>query len=426
MKMIRSTIQSLGIYFAKPLLVILLLGFASGLPLALTASSLFAWLAQAGVDKATIGIFAAIAVPYSLKFLWAPVMDGQPFPFLTKWLGRRRGWIVAMQLALVANIAAFALFDPAAAPLAFGAVALAVAFFSASQDVVIDAYRVESLPPEQQGAASAMVTLGYRLAMLVSGAGALWLSDVVGWKTTYLIMAGVMATGVVTTLWMPEPESRIENQESRKVGDFIKNSVIAPFADFMKRDGWWMILLFVILFKLADAFLGIMFNPFLIELGFTNTQIAQVVKVYGLAATIFGTFLGGSMVAKWGMYRVLMLTGVLHMFTNLLLVVMAGKGADTGFLALCVISENLTAGMGTAAFVAYLSSLCRVQYTATQYALLSALASVARTMISTTSGAAAENLGWALFFAASSLMAIPSLILLWWINKKFGMAQKSA
>lgn len=424
MKMIAATKNIFLTYWQKPLLVILLLGFASGLPLALTASSLFAWLAQAGVDKATIGIFAAIAMPYSLKFLWAPVMDGQPFPLLSKRLGRRRGWILAMQVALVISIAAFALFDPAAAPLAFGAVALAVAFFSASQDVVIDAYRVESLPPEQQGAASAMVTLGYRLAMLVSGAGALWLSDVVGWKTTYLIMAGVMATGVVTTLWMPEPESRIQNQEAPKLGDFIKNSVIAPFADFMKREGWFAILAFVVLFKLADAFLGVMFNPFLIELGFTNTQIAQVVKVYGLAATIAGSFVGGGLLPKWGMYRMLMITGVLHMFTNLLLVLMASKGVDTGFLAICVVSENFTAGMGTVAFVAYLSSLCRVQYTATQYALLSALASVARTMISTTSGAAAENLGWALFFAASSLMAIPSLALLWWINKKFGMAQK--
>jgi PAT family beta-lactamase induction signal transducer AmpG len=405
-------------YWQKPLLIILLLGFSSGLPLSLTASTLYAWLAESGVDKTTIGIFAAIAMPYSLKFLWAPVMDGQHFPLFGKLLGRRRGWILAMQIALAVSIATFTLVNTTAAPLAFGAIALAVAFFSASQDVVIDAYRVESLSLEQQGAAAAMVTLGYRLAMLVSGAGSLWLSDVVGWQMTYLMMAAIMGVCAALTLFASEPVTPHPSPVTR---NFIKDSVIAPFTDFITREGWLAILAFVVLFKLADAFLGIMFNPFLIELGFTNTQIAQVVKVYGLVATIMGSFLGGGLVAKWGMYRTLMLTGICHMFTNLLLVLMAGKGADTEFLAVCVVSENLTAGMGTAAFVAYLSSLCRVQYTATQYALLSALASVARTMISTASGAMAETLGWAGFFAASSLMAIPSLVLLWWINKRFGV-----
>lgn len=408
----------LRLYFQPRLLVILLLGFFSGLPLSLTASSLYAWLAEAGVDKSAIGLFAAIAMPYSLKFLWAPLMDRYALPFL----GRRRGWMLLSQVLLVTGIAAFSLVNPAQFPGIFALIAVIVAFCSASQDVVIDAYRVESLSAEQQGAAAAMLTLGYRLAMLVSGAGALFLADRIGWYQTYLVMAVVMAGGILLTLLIAEPAVERE-PETAEHGVFLtfKQVFLDPFADFMQRKGWLAILGFVVLFKLADAFLGIMFNPFLIELGFTNTQIAQVVKLYGLGATILGSFLGGILVAKMGMYRVLMLTGFCHMLTNLLLVAQVGRGVDTPFLALCVVSENLTAGMGTAAFVAYLSSLCRVHYTATQYALLSSLAAVARTMLSTASGKAAETLGWEGFFIFSSLLALPSLMLLWWIHRRFGL-----
>lgn len=395
---------------------VLLLGFSSGLPLALTASTLFTWLADRGVDKESIGLFAAVALPYSLKFLWAPLLDGVTLPFL----GRRRGWLLVIQLLLALAIAGMAGIDPAAQPSLVGILAVTVAFLSASQDIVIDAWRVESVPVEDQGAAAAMVTLGYRLAMLVSGAGALWLSDVAGWEVTYLVMAACMGGGVMTTLWMPEPEGQKPEVRSQKsVTGFLKSSVIEPFTDFMTRPGWWAILLFVVLFKLADAFLGVMFNPFLLEIGFTKTDIAMIVKFYGLIATIAGAFVGGALVKRWGVYPTLMITGVGHMFTNLLLAVQVELGANHGFLALCVVSENLTAGMGTAAFVAYLSSLCRVRYTATQYALLSSLASVARTLISTESGAAATALGWQAFFVFSSLLAVPSLALLWWIHRRY-------
>lgn len=402
------------LYFTKPLLTILCLGMASGLPLALTASTLFTWLAEAGVKTETIGLFASIALPYSLKFLWAPLVDSFQIPVAGEWLGRRRSWLFALQILLVATMVLMAFGNPAASPFYFALMGCGIAFFSASQDIVIDAYRVESVPVEQQGAAAAMYTLGYRLAMLISGAGALWLSDNVSWQMAYLVMAGVMAALAAITLVIKEPEQEAGIQRS---AFSIKVAVIEPFRDFMKREGWLMILAFVVLFKLGDAFLGVMFNPFLLDIGFTKTDIAAIVKVYGLFATIGGSFLGGWLVSRYGVYRVLLLTGFWHMITNLLLVLLADMGPDKAFLALCVISENLTAGMGSAAFVAYLSALCRREYTATQYALLSSLASVARTMISAESGMAAAWLGWHGFFLFSSLLAIPSLLLLWWMER---------
>lgn len=399
------------VYLKRRVLRIMLLGFFSGLPLALTASTLFTWLAEAGVDKTTIGLFAAIAIPYSLKFLWSPVMDGVAIPVLTRYMGRRRSWLLLLQLLLTFSIAAFAFADPNV-PATFALMALGVAFFSASQDIVIDAYRVESLPTQEQGSAAAMYTFGYRIAMLISGAGALWLSDQVSWQSTYLAMAGLMAAGLLTTLLMPEPDISAEIKPAHSVSQWIHQSVIAPFADFMNRKGWVAILVFVVLYKLADAFLGIMFNPFLLSLGFSKTQIAEIVKLYGLAATLVGGFIGGSLVVRWGMMRTLLSTSVLHMLTNLLLVVQADLGAHEGFLTLCVVTENMTAGMGSAAFIAYLSSLCRAQFTATQYALLSSLASVARTTLSTAAGKTAELLGWQGFFLFSSLLAIPSIVMI--------------
>ncbi len=412
--------NALALYFRPSLLRILLLGFSSGLPLALTASTLFTWLADKGIDKETIGIFAAVSVPYSIKFLWSPLIDGLNLPFFSARFGRRRGWLLAIQLLLMAAIAAFAAVNPVTDPLIFGGIALAVAFFSASQDIVIDAYRVEILPEREQGAAAAMTTLGYRLAMLVSGAGALILSDIAGWHVTYLAMASCMLAGILTTLFMPEPQAPAEAPR-KEYKEWLKQSVIAPFTDFMMRPGWLHILIFVLLFRLADAFLGVMFNPFLLEIGFSKTQIAAIVKLYGLLATIGGSFLGGVLVMRWGVYSTLMLTGIGHMLTNMLLALQVEMGADSGFLTLCVISENLTAGMGSAAFIAYLSSLCRVRYTATQYALLSSLAAVARTMLSTESGHAAVLLGWQWFFLLSSLLAVPSLVLLWYIHRRYGM-----
>lgn len=398
-----------------------LLGFFSGLPLALTASTLTAWLSDAEVTRASIGLFAAIATPYAFKFLWSPLLDGLRIPYLSARLGRRRGWLILTQAALALALAAMALTNPAADAWMTALVGVIVATLSATQDTIIDAYRVERLAPEEQGSGAAWATFGYRIGMLVSGAGALYLADNIGWEMTYFAMAAIMGSSLLMTLAMAEPSASgevVAKEGRRTPAAFIRNYVIAPFRDFMTRPLWLAVLAFVVLYKLADAFMGIMFNPFLLDIGFTKTEIAQVVKLYGLIATIIGTFAGGWLVGHIGMYRALMLCGFGHMLTNLLLVVLARMGADIGMLTLAISTENFTGGMATAAFIAYLSALCKRNYTATQYALLSSLAAFGRTWLSTPSGWFADKVGWEIFFTVASFMAIPGLILLWWIEKQ--------
>ncbi len=405
--------------FKRSWILIGILGFFSGLPLALTASTLTAWLSDAQVTRASIGLFAAIATPYAFKFLWAPLLDGLRLPLLTARLGRRRSWLLVTQALLASAIALMAFTNPSINPWMTALVGVIIATLSATQDTVIDAYRVERLPTEEQGTGAAWATFGYRIGMLVSGAGALALADQLGWHSTYLIMACVMGLGVLLTLMMREPDIEIVTREpAGGVMPFLRNYVVAPFRDFMTRPMWLHVLVFVVLYKLGDAFMGVMFNPFLLDLGFTKTQIAQVVKLYGLIATLLGTFAGGWLVGHIGMYRALMICGFGHMLTNLLLVELARRGADLNFLVLAISTENFTGGMATAAFIAYLSALCKLNYTATQYALLSSLAAAGRTWLSTPSGALAEAVGWEVFFAIASLMAVPSLILLWWIERR--------
>lgn len=415
--------QSFTVYLTRRMGLIGLLGFFSGLPLALTASTLTAWLSDAAVDRAAIGLFAAVATPYAFKFLWSPLMDGLRLPLLAR-LGRRRSWMLLTQALLAGAIAAMAFCDPAISTYFTALAAIVVATASASQDIVIDAYRVERLDEHEQGAGAAMATFGYRIGMLVSGAGALALADALGWHATYLIMAAVMASSIVVTLAAKETSqqaaavSHTGEPVFARVARFVRESVVAPFTDFMRRKHWLAVLIFVILYKLGDAFMGVMFNPFLLDLGFSKTQIAQVVKIYGLAATLIGTFLGGALVARYGMFRTLMGAGFVHMLTNLMLVVQAMRGDDVHFLIVSITLENLSGGMSTAAFIGYLSALCKTHYTATQYALLSSLAAFGRTWLSTPSGALAEKFGWEIFFAFASLLAIPSLILLWWLEKR--------
>ncbi len=402
------------------LLLIGLFGLFSGLPLALTASTLTAWLADAQVDRAAIGLFAAIATPYAFKFLWAPLVDGLPIFGLTSRLGRRRSWLICIQALLALSIAAMGLTNPALNPWLTGIVGVFIATFSATQDIVIDAYRVELLPTEEQGKGAAWVTFGYRVGMLISGAGALAAADAFGWQITYFAMAAIMASSIFLTLYAQEPEADAAKARPQvhRMGEFFRAYVVAPMRDFMMRPHWLAVLGFVVLYKLGDAFMGVMFNPFLLDLGFTKTQIAEVVKLYGLLATILGSFAGGWLVARIGMFRTLLICGASHMLTNLLLVVQARLGADVHFLAFSISLENFTGGMSTTAFIAYLSALCRANYTATQYALLSSLAAAGRTWLSTPSGALSKALGWEWFFALASLMALPALALLIWLEKK--------
>ncbi len=395
------------------------LGFFSGLPLALTGGTLSAWLSDAKVDRAAIGLFAAIATPYALKFLWAPLLDGLPLPWLTARLGRRRGWLAPLQLLLAGAMVAMGMVDPAANAWMTALVGVVIATLSATQDTVIDAYRVELLPVEEQGTGAAWATFGYRMGMLVSGAGALAMAQLHGWQATYGLMAVVMALGVVVTLLAPPPTRGVDKPgHDKTLLEFIRHYVIAPFRDFMTRPLWFPVLAFVVLYKLGDAFMGTMFNPFLLDIGFTKIDIATIVKTYGLIATIVGTFAGGWMLARVGMFRTLLLCGLLHMLTNLLLVAQAQMGADVHFLAFSISLENFTGGMSTAAFIGYLSALCRLNYTATQYALLSSFAAFGRTWLSTPSGALAQAVGWPVFFAVASLMALPGLVLLIWIERQ--------
>lgn len=410
--------------FATPRMsIVLLLGFFSGLPLALTASTLSAWLAESGVERAAIGLFAAVATPYAFKFVWSPLMDGVRVPLLCARLGRRRSWLILIQLLLVGALLLMGFINPAQTPIFTALAALLVATCSASQDIVIDAYRVESLYPHEQGTGAAMATFGYRIGLLIAGAGSLWLADMFGWQSTYALMALIMSFGMVLTLIIKEPahpeiDAPMAAAESASLKQFIRRYVIAPLRDMATRPYWGAILCFIILYKLGDAFMGVMFNPFLLDIGFSKTEIAAVVKVYGLIATLLGAFAGGAVVARFGMYRALLVCGFLHMITNLFMVIQAKLGAHLTFLAVSISLENFTGGMGTAAFIAYLSALCKVNYTATQYALLSSLAAFGRTWLSTPSGFVADALGWQGFFITSTLLGLPSLLLLWWLHKR--------
>lgn len=423
--------HALSVYLDRRVLTVLLLGFASGLPLAMTGGTLAVRLTEQGVSLAGIGLFALVATPYSIKFLWAPLIDRLPLPGLTRLFGRRRGWMLATQGALIASLLALGAADPATAPWATALLALIVAFCSASQDVVIDAYRVEILDEEQYGAGAAMVQFGYRVAMLVAGAGALFLAEYVSWFGVYAAMAGLVGVGVVTVLASPEPPAAPKPiiaaglSPGRRMAAWARDAVVNPFADMVARHGWTVaaILAFVLLYKLGDALAGVMANPFYIKMGFTKTEIASVSKVFGFIATVFGAFLGGALVARMGILRALLLCGLLQMLSNLMFAAQAVVGHDVDFLILTIAVENLAGGMGSAAFVAYISGLCNLAYTGTQYALLSSLAVAGRTVLSSSGGFLVEAVGWVQFFVFSTLAALPGLLLLLWMMRRFPPAR---
>ncbi len=428
----------LSVYRDPRILGIGVLGFSSGLPLALTFSTLTFWLAESGISKTSIGLFASVATPYSLKFLWAPLIDRLQFPVLGRLLGRRRGWMLATQAALAASLVGLGMTSPAQNAWMTALCAVIVAFCSASQDIVIDSYRVELLEERRQAAGAAAVVFGYRVGMLVSGAGALYLAEFWGWFEVYAFMAALVGVGMLATLFGREPEV-VASAESRalearaeeflaarpafsgafgRAAAWLYGSVVCPFADFMQRKGWATILLFVMLYKFGDTLAGVMTNPFLLEVGFTKTEIATVVKSFGLAATLVGAGAGGGLMNAVGLSRSLWICGILQMLSNLMFAVQAMVGHSTAMLAVTIGFENFASGMGTAAFVAYLSSLCNVSYTATQYALLTSFMAVARTWLATSGGWLAENYDWVTFFVITTVAALPGLALLAWMGRR--------
>ena len=418
--------RSIAVYGDRRVLLVLALGFASGLPLLLTFSTLSAWLATEGVRRAAIGAFALVSTPYAFKFAWAPLIDRLPPPIP---LGRRRGWGITIQLALIAAILALGLQNPKHHLLAMAMLALLVAFLSASQDIVIDAWRVEILPLDLQGPGAGAVQTGYRLAMLVSGAGALVIAARAGWFAAYAAMAALLGVGVLIFLFGPEPRVSSENGQTQSSGtkpavrhlvwSWFTTTVIGPFADFMRRPIWPVILIFIVGYKLGEAMAGVMMaTPLYISLGFSLTEIAAVSKFVGFFATVAGALIGGVVTARFGILRSLAICGVLQSAGNLFFVLQAVGGHRIGYLALCVTAENLTGAMAGAAFVAYLSSLCSPAFTATQYALLSSLAAVGRTLMASSSGLLAERLGWVRFFLLTTVITIPALLLLIWIARR--------
>jgi PAT family beta-lactamase induction signal transducer AmpG len=414
------------VYTDRRVIAILFLGFSSGLPLLLTFSTLSIWLKESGISKTEIGLFALVGLPYSIKFLWAPLIDRLPLPLLTRLLGRRRGWTVFTQLGLVAGIVGLGASDPLADPWTTALWALIVSFASASQDVVIDAYRVEILDKNQYGAGAAMIVAGYRLGMLASGAGALFLAESTSWFWVYVAMAALMAVGMIAILLSPEPTQPVQPERNEpgqgetlgRVAGWLADAVVAPLADFLRRPGWLAILLFVLLYKFGDSLAGVMANPFYVEVGFSKGEIASVSKIFGLGATLFGGFAGGLLVARIGIMQSLLLCGLLQLVSNLMFAVQAAVGHSIPMLAVTIAVENISGGMGTAAFVAYLSSLCNVAYTATQYALLSSFMAFARTLLSSPGGWLADRVDWIAFFVLTTVAAVPGLLLWYWLKQR--------
>jgi PAT family beta-lactamase induction signal transducer AmpG len=423
--------EAAAVYLERRLIFVFVMGFASGLPLALSAGTLAIWLTEAGVSLAAIGLFAAAGTPYSVKFLWAPLIDRVPLPLLSRLLGRRRSWMVMIQALLMVAVIMLGLTRPEEAPLITAAFALLVAFLSASQDIVIDAYRIEILKPEQQGAGAAMTQAGYRFGMIASGAGALYLADEktagLSWSIVYVVMAALVVIGMIAAILAPEPRAE-QPKPGRGVKVWVREAVVDPFGEFIARNGIHaaaLILAFILLYKLGDAFAGVMANPFYIKIGFSKAEIASVSKIFGVLATLAGVFLGGVVVARFGVLMSLFGCGILQMLSNLMFAAQAAVGADVGFLVLTIGIENLSGGMGSAAFVAYLSLLCNTAYTGTQYALFSSFMAVGRTWLSASSGWVAEQTDWVTFFIISTVIALPGLLMLIWMTRRFPMAAQS-
>ncbi|HEY1796579.1 MAG TPA: AmpG family muropeptide MFS transporter [Stellaceae bacterium] len=402
------------------------MGFSSGLPLALTFGTLSYWLAELGVSLTAIGLFGLVRFSYSLKFLWSPLIDRMPIPFLTARLGRRRSWALAIQALLLVAIAVLGATDPRVDPAATALAAVVVAFLSASQDIVIDAYRIELLLPEEQGAGAAATQWGYRFGMLASGAGALYAATYSGWHFAYSLMAGLMLVGMITVILTPEPEAEepqplAGDSQGARIGAWLRRAVAAPFADLYRRNGGAQlaaIIIFIVLYKFGDALAGSMSNPLYVALGFTKIEVATIAKIYGVLTTLAGVALGGILVLRIGMFRSLLLCGALQALSNLMYAVQVWAGHDVTMLAVTIGSENLTGGMASSAFVAYLSGLCHRDFTATQYALLSSLATFGLNILAASGGWLAQHLGWSPFFVLSTLACVPALLLLTWIMRR--------
>jgi PAT family beta-lactamase induction signal transducer AmpG len=419
----QGPLAGLRVYLHRRVLAMLFLGFSAGLPFPLVFATLSAWLSTAGVSKASIGMFAWVGITYSLKVFWAPLVDRLALPGLTAWLGRRRSWMLFAQLGVVAALTGLAGADPAADLAAVAWLALAVAFCSATQDIAVDAWRIEAVEARVQGAMAAAYQFGYRLAMLAAGAGALVVADLVSWSAAYQTMAALMLVGVATVLLIDEPEASRRAAAvapvpgatlPERLSQWFVSAVAGPFADFFRRNGGWALVLlgFIACYRISDLVLGVMANPFYIDIGFTLSQIATIAKVFGFVMTMLGAALGGVAVARYGVTRPLVGGAILVAVTNMLFAGLAAWGTpDLRFLMVTISADNLAAGFAGTVFIAYLSSLTSVAYTATQYALFSALMTLLGNFIGGFSGRVVEATDWVTFFLYASAMGLPAIAL---------------
>ncbi|HVR50007.1 MAG TPA: MFS transporter [Pseudorhodoferax sp.] len=426
-----SWADTLKVYLEPATLRMLALGFSAGLPLLLVLGTLSFRLRGAGIDRTTIGYLSWVGLAYGFKWVWAPLVDRLPLPLLTGWLGRRRSWLLLSQALIVAGLVGMALADPRAglSPLVW--CALLVAFGSATQDIALDAYRIESATTDKQAALAAAYQTGYRLAMIWAGAGVLWIVagtrveatgyENAAWTAGYLAMAASMAVGVLTVLLSAEPAPRAF-APARSPAAWLQQTLVEPFADFFRRHGWQaaQILALIAVYRISDVVMGIMANPFYVDMGFSEAEVATVSKVYGVVMTLVGAFVGGALAMRLGVLRVLMLGAVLSAASNLLFAWMAGRGHDLVALTLVVSADNLTGGIASAAFIAYLSSLTNVQYSATQYALFSSLMLLLPKFIAGFSGQYVDAHGYASFFTGTALLGLPVLLLVWRVARQAG------
>ncbi len=431
--------EALLVYTKPRVIALWFLGFSAGLPFLLVFSTLSAWLRDYGVSRSAIGFFAWIGITYSIKVLWAPVVDRLSLPYLRA-LGARRSWMLIGQFGIAIGLIGMALMDPQAQLSTIALFALLVAFSSSTQDIAIDAYRIEAAIPEYQGAMSAAYIFGYRVALLVAGAGALYIADAVDWPTAYLAMAALMAVGIVTVLIIREPDRHpnpsaqdieknlhqavhLDQFHSRwqRIQVWMLDAVVAPFVEFFRRNGvvaLWL-LLFISVYRLSDITMGIMANPFYLDLGFSKTDIATIGKVYGFVMTIIGSMVGGLLVVRYGIHRPLLMGAILVALTNLLFAQLANVGAEISWLTIVISADNFSGGLSSTAFIAYLSSLTNRAYTATQYALFSSLMTLPGKFVSGFSGVVVDASGYFDFFIYAALLGIPAVIMaIWLVNRE--------
>ena len=434
-----SWLQTLRVYLEPASLRMLTLGFSAGLPLLLVLGTLSFRLREAGIDRSTIGHLSWVGLAYGFKWAWAPLVDRLPLPLLTHALGRRRSWLLLSQCLVVAGLVGMALTDPRQALGPVVACALMVAFASATQDIALDAFRIESADANHQAALAAAYQTGYRLAMIWAGAGVLWIAARAeapalagaaaaatgaaayqngAWQTAYLVMAASMAVGMVTVLFSREPRP-VELPPARNAAEWLRGALLEPFADFVRRYRWQaaLILALIAVYRISDVVMGIMANPFYVDMGYTKDEVAAVTKVYGVVMTLVGAFVGGSLAMRFGVMRILMLGALLSACTNLLFAWLAGRGHDVTALIAVVSADNLASGIASAAFIAYLSSLTNVSYSATQYALFSSMMLLLPKFVAGFSGDYVNAFGYAQFFASTAMLGLPVLGLVWIASK---------